>query len=121
MKRFDETQFKARVNSALVQARTILDNTRNPQYPADVPHEYEDKYFLAQSLTNNTISTLLALLEQLGITEKHLGQLKDWAKTRSVTIRFKSEEKCKFLRKAVREVESDTKQVSNYMVFWLFE
>jgi hypothetical protein len=36
----------------------------------------------------------------------------DWAKSRTVTLRFKAEEKCKFLRKVVREVESDTSQVS---------
>ncbi len=111
MKKFDESQFKVRVNNALERVRTILDNTRNPQYPSDVAHEYEDKYFLAQALTNNTVTTLLALLEPLGVTDKHLAQLRDWVKTRSVTLRFKAEEKCKFLQKVVREVESDTKSV----------
>ncbi len=111
MENFNEVRFRARVDAALNRVRTILDNTRTPQYPADVPHEYEDKYILAESLTNNTISALLVSLDLLGLTQKQLAQLKEWSKTRSVTLRFKAEEKCKFLRKVVREVESDTKHV----------
>ncbi len=112
MDRFNEAQFRARVDAALNRVRTILENNRTPQYPADVPHEYEDKYQLAEFLTNNTIGALLVSLENVGLNEKGLVQLKEWAKNRSVTLRLKAEEKCKFLRKVVREVQSDTKSVS---------
>jgi hypothetical protein len=111
MQSFNEARFRQSVDAALNRVKTILDNTRAPQYPADVPHEYEDKYLLVESLTNSTIVALLSVLENLGLTVKQFAQLKEWSKTRSVTLRLKAEEKCKFLRKVVREVQSDTKSV----------
>jgi len=117
MQRFDENAFKSRVDAALRRVKTVLETNRNPQYPADVPHAYDDKYLLAESLTNNTLGAYLVCLENLGLNAKQLAQLKDWSKTRSVTLRLKAEEKCKFLRKVVREVQSDTKSVSNSTVF----
>lgn len=48
MKRFDENQFKSRVNAALQRVKTILDTSRNPQLPNDVPHEY--RLFLSPPL-----------------------------------------------------------------------
>ncbi len=88
MKRFDESQFRAQVDKALEKVRTILDNTRNPQLPSDVPHLYEDKYLLAEFLTNITITAQLTTLETMGLTEAQLNQLKEWSKTRSVSLRF---------------------------------
>lgn len=108
---FVEHKFQARVNKALEKVKTILDNTRNPQYPADVHHEYEDKFILSDFLTTSAIAALLNNLEYLGISEKPLQQLREWAKTKNVTLRLKAEESTKFLRKDTREVESDTKHV----------
>jgi hypothetical protein len=34
---FDESRFRAQVSATLSKLQTILDNTRAPQYPADVP------------------------------------------------------------------------------------
>ena len=48
MNRYDEYQFQAKIEAALARVRTILDNTRNPRSPTDVPHRYEDKYLLAE-------------------------------------------------------------------------
>lgn len=111
MLQFDEYRFQNRVNKALDRVRTILDNTRVPQYPADVHHEYEDKYILSEFLANSTIAALLNNFEYLGVTSKPFEQLKDWTKTKNVTLRLKAQEECKFLRKEQREVESDTKNV----------
>jgi hypothetical protein len=111
MQKFDENSFKSRVDAALRRVKTVLETNRNPQYPADVPHAYDDKYLLAESLTNISLGAFLVCFENLGLTDKQLAQLKDWSKTRSVTLRLKAEEKCKFLRKVVREVQSDTKSV----------
>jgi hypothetical protein len=111
MQEFNEARFRAKVDAALNRVKQILDNSRSPQYPADVSHDYEDKYILAEVLTNDTISALLRFLESIGLTSKQFAQLKEWSKSRSVTLRLKSEEKCKFLRKVVREVQSDTKSV----------
>jgi hypothetical protein len=114
---FDEHSFRTRVDAALAKVKTILDNTRTPQWAADVPHEYEDKYLLAELLINSAIAAQLVVLDQLGLNDKHYTQVQEWAKNRSVTIRLKAEEHCKFIRKAEREVESDTKHVTNSTLF----
>lgn len=114
---YDENSFRARVNAALEKVKTILDNTRTPQWAADVAHEYEDKYLLAELLVNSAINAQIAALDALGLTEKHYTQVKEWAKSRSVTIRLRAEENCKFLRKVDRDVESDTKHVTNSTLF----
>ena len=89
--------------------KTILEVTRNPQYAADVQHEYEDKYLLAEFLTNASVASHASALDYLGVTEKPLEQLKEWSQKNSVSLRLNVEETCAFLRKTVREVESDTK------------
>jgi hypothetical protein len=48
---------------------------RNPQYPTDVHHEYEDKYILSEVLATSTIATFLSSLEFLGLTGKNWEQV----------------------------------------------
>jgi hypothetical protein len=43
--------------------------------------------------------------EVLGLLE-HLETLKEWAKTRAVILRFRREERCEFVKKTERKVES---------------
>jgi hypothetical protein len=114
---FSEHEFRRRVDAALERVRTILETTRHPQYAADVPHEYEDKYLLAEFVVNTSISAILNVLSSLGVSDKQLAQLHEWSRTRSVTVRLKAQENCKFLRKVEREVKSDTKYVSTSTVF----
>jgi hypothetical protein len=106
MERYDEHEFRTRVDAALKTIRTILENTRNPSYPADVPHRYDDKYLLAEFVAGVSIASLLQCLELLGLTADGLAQLREWAKTRSVTLRLLAEEDCRFLREETRTVES---------------
>jgi hypothetical protein len=108
---FNEHHFQQRVNTALERVRTILDNTRTPEYPSEVQHEYEDKYLLSEFLANSTIASHLSSFESLGLSAKPFSQLKEWATTRSVSLRLQAEEQCKFLKKETRDVESDTKNV----------
>ena len=55
----------------------VLDTSRHPQWPADVPHQYEDKYLLAEFVATNSIAALQHILQTLGVTEKILVQLKE--------------------------------------------
>lgn len=55
------------------------------------------------------------MLELLGLTRDTLNKLKEWSRTRAVTLRLHSREKCVFDRKETRKVESDTKHVTNYL------
>lgn len=114
MQHFDEARFRQQVDKALVTVKTVLDNTKNPTYPADVPHVYEDKYLLAEFLTNGALAAQLNCLELLGLNAKTLKQLKDWSEKRSVTLRLKAEEKCVFDREVTREEEDPTKHVREY-------
>lgn len=37
------------------QVKRILANARKPQLPAEVPHQYDDKYLLAESLVRSAV------------------------------------------------------------------
>lgn len=109
---YDDSAFKARVDAALRRVRTVLDNTRHPQYPADVPHRYDDKYLLAEFVTRISVASWLQCLEVVGLTAEQLGQLASWAKTRSVTLRLTAHEDCRWLREEKRKVESAEERVT---------
>jgi hypothetical protein len=106
MDSYQETELRSRVDAALRRIRTVLDNTRNPQYPADVPHQYDDKYLLAEFLTRISVAAALQTLSSFGLTAEKLAQLREWARTRSVTLRLVAQEDCKFLREETRKVDS---------------
>ncbi|MBL9103130.1 MAG: hypothetical protein JNL82_19445 [Myxococcales bacterium] len=106
MDNFQEYEFRSRVDAALQRIRTVLDNTRNPQYPADVPHKYDDKYLLAEFLTRVSIAAILQALATVGFTGQKLAQAREWARTRSVTLRLNAQEDCKYLREETRKVQS---------------
>jgi len=112
METFNETAFKARIEAALRRIRTVLDNTRNPQYPAEVPHRYDDKYLLAELVTRVAVASWLQCLEVIGMSAEQLVQLHAWAKTRSVTLRLVAQEDCSYLREETRKVESGEERVT---------
>src|SRR3954465_5338596 len=98
MQPYDETALRARVDAALRRIRAVLDNTRNPQYPADVSHRYDDKYLLAELVTRTAVASFVQCLEVIGLNAEQLAQLQSWAKTRAVTLRLVANEDCRFLR-----------------------
>ena len=117
MEEFDEYQFQQQVSTAVTNCRKILENTRNPQQPSDVSHTYADKYHFAEFLTNTSLAAQLNILENLGVTPEIVKKLKEWSKTRSVTLQFSAEERCNFDREVTREVESPTKHVTEISAF----
>jgi hypothetical protein len=52
MQDYDDLRFRSQVDLALKRIKMLLDNERNPQYPADVFHQYDDKYLLVDFITN---------------------------------------------------------------------
>jgi hypothetical protein len=101
-----EHQFRAKIDHALLTVRKVLDNTRSPETPADVPHRYDDKYFLAEFVTHVAIGSVLQCFEGIGLSAEGLTQLADWAKRRSVSLRLSAQENCRFVREEKRQVES---------------
>jgi len=100
-----EAEFNGRVEAAMKQVKLVLDNTKHPAIAGDVPHVYDDKYLLAEFLTNTMIAALLNTLETLGLDPKGAAQLIEWSKQRSVSLRFAAEEKCTFIKEVSREEE----------------
>lgn len=108
------------VEKALQVVKALLENQRNPCLSSKVPHTYNDKYILSTFLTNNAISSLLFTLgftsnndNNNSINNNIFKQLKDWSLKRSVTLRFRVSEECKFLKKEIRE-ETYGKDVCSY-------
>jgi hypothetical protein len=98
---FSEQQFKQKMNVALESIRRVLDTTRclpsvsvltvrNPILPEDVPHKYQDKYQLAEFLTNTALAGQMNCLDSLGLGATGLKTLKEWSKERAITLRFES-------------------------------
>lgn len=93
--------------------KQILEANRNPKMAADVDHEYENKYHLAEQLTNMAIASHMNCLEQLGLTLNILQELKAAASngntlSKSITLRFQAAEACTFLKEQTVEVPSNT-------------
>jgi len=59
-------------------------------------------------VSDTAIAGAINVLESLGLGDQRLQQLVEAARDRSVTLRLKSEETCRFLRTTVRDVESAT-------------
>ncbi|MCC7537080.1 MAG: hypothetical protein IT379_12740 [Deltaproteobacteria bacterium] len=112
MQRYEDSEFRARVDAAMTRVRAVLDATRNPQHPADVPHRYDDKYLLADFLARTSMAAMVQCLEVIGLSAEALAQLREWAKSRSVTLRLKAQEDCTYLREETRKVESAQAQVT---------
>lgn len=66
------------------------------RYPSDVPHKYDDKYKLAELLTQSAYTSQLQALAAIGLTEQHMQQLREWAVDQKeiVTLRFTASEEC---------------------------
>lgn len=106
MNAYAEQEFRAKIDAALQTVRKVLDNTRSPETPADVPHKYDDKYFLAEFVTHLAMASALQCVEILGLSAEALASMTEWAKTRTVSLRLSAQESCRYLREETRQVES---------------
>ena len=102
----DEQKFRSQVSSALDRARLVLAKEKRPRIASEVDHIYDDKYLLAEFLTNTSSAAFLNILETLGLTKEGVKTLAEWASSRSVSIRLSAEEKCVADGSETREVES---------------
>lgn len=111
------TVTRHKVEKSLQKVQQILDNTKNPILAADASHRYIDKMTLAEFLTNSSLSSVFACLSKLGVSLDHFQTFKQWSKTQTVTLRLRSEEKCRFVRQETREVESKSSHVVESSLF----
>ena len=106
MNEYAEQQFRAKIDAALRTVRKVLDNTRSPETPADVPHKYDDKYLLAEFVTHLAMASVLQCFEGVGLSSEALERVREWAKTRAVSLRLSAQESCHFVREETRQLES---------------
>eukprot|EP00930_Biecheleria_cincta_P046775 TRINITY_DN3230_c0_g1_i1.p1 TRINITY_DN3230_c0_g1~~TRINITY_DN3230_c0_g1_i1.p1 ORF type:complete len:947 (-),score=250.40 TRINITY_DN3230_c0_g1_i1:101-2941(-) len=110
------THFESKLNKALERVRVLLDASKTPKLAADVHHQYQDKFTLVETFTNAAAASQLNCLAELGLTVEKLKQLQEWAKKSSVSLRFRAEERCSFVREETREEEDPRKRVEEVSV-----
>lgn len=108
--------FETRLQKALDRVRVVLDANKAPCFASNIHHRYQDKYLLAECMTNTAVASQVNCLSVLGLDDNHLRQLCAWAAGSAVSLRFQSKETCKFERKVIRDVESPTKHVTEASV-----
>ena len=66
----------------------------------DTEHKYEDKYCLAEFVTNTSLAAQLCVLENLGLTYEHLKTVLQWVQEEkeTVTLFFQAQDGCSFLK-----------------------
>jgi hypothetical protein len=82
-----------------------------------VPHTYDDKFTLTESLVDTALSSHYESLQQLGLTSDIFKQFSDLSQNYSVLFRFSSTEKCSFLREETKEVPVGDKIVREGVFF----
>jgi hypothetical protein len=108
---FSPVRFQRQVEKSLAVVKKLLQTTRNPQCADNVQHSYNDKFSLAEMLSNSAIASCFSLLETLGFTGAQIKQMITWSKERTVNLRFSSEEKCSYLRELKRKVEISSHKI----------
>lgn len=104
-------QFERQMEKALERARIVLEEARRPCFASGVHHQYQDKFALANSMTNAALASHANCLALLGVSAEQLTQMCDWGKASAVSLRFRADESCTFLREETRDVEDPTKKV----------
>eukprot|EP00550_Attheya_septentrionalis_P012178 CAMPEP_0198303258 /NCGR_PEP_ID=MMETSP1449-20131203/56793_1 /TAXON_ID=420275 /ORGANISM="Attheya septentrionalis, Strain CCMP2084" /LENGTH=1029 /DNA_ID=CAMNT_0044005745 /DNA_START=155 /DNA_END=3244 /DNA_ORIENTATION=- len=105
--------FRSKIDNALKTVKKILDTTRNPTQAASQDHTYDDKFGLAEFLTNVAVAAQTNVLERLGMDDTKLKILRDYASedyNRSLTLRFEAKQTCKFLKKDRVDLEGPDRQ-----------
>eukprot|EP00435_Cladocopium_sp_Y103_P058127 s152_g20.t1 len=127
-------QFEAKLKKAIQEVKLLLEAQRlsrkccwngdsfpmawmkTARLPSAHHHCYEDKYHLVERVTLVTLASQLNCLSTLGLGRDVLAQARQWAQSSQVSLRFRSQEKCTFLREETRRVEDPTKVVSEVSV-----
>lgn len=91
------------VNKALQSVEQILEADRRPLPAEEVHHKYENKYELANYMTNLAIVAQMNSLERLGLSPEIIRNLET---NKTATLRFEASESCEFLKQQTVDVPS---------------
>ncbi|KAJ1427659.1 hypothetical protein B484DRAFT_397165 [Ochromonadaceae sp. CCMP2298] len=111
MSSLDGYVMREKVEKCLEKMRLVLgSNKANTFATADkVNHRYDDKYMLAEYLTNTSAACYWNALSHLGLSAAHQSVLQQWALTKDISLRFTREEECKFVEKRERDEDDPTR------------
>lgn len=98
--------FEEKLQKAMQDVKLILDSEKCMSLPQETHHTYEDKFGLVERCSLLTLASHWNSLELMGLTKEALLEAKDWADGNAeVSLRFRADERCEFLREECREVE----------------
>eukprot|EP01064_Diplonema_japonicum_P038443 TRINITY_DN9323_c0_g1_i1.p1 TRINITY_DN9323_c0_g1~~TRINITY_DN9323_c0_g1_i1.p1 ORF type:complete len:923 (+),score=203.05 TRINITY_DN9323_c0_g1_i1:51-2771(+) len=87
--------FEQDIRSAIAKVKTVLDQNRVPKYATEVNHTYDDKFLLAEFVTNTAVAAQITCLEHIGLSAQHMKQLQIWAADKKrVVLRFSRAHEC---------------------------
>lgn len=111
-----ESDMEHRVGVCLKTIAKILDANKSSSIRSadSVPHQYGDKYLLANHLTNVSVVAVLCALEQIGVSRSVLATLKAWSTTRAISLKFQRTQKCRFIKEVKRDVEDPTRVQTSF-------
>ncbi|CAJ1376055.1 unnamed protein product [Effrenium voratum] len=110
------SQFETKLKKAMQQVKLILDAEKTARLPTAEHHAYEDKFRLAERTTALALASHVNCLATLGLSPELLAQARRWASNSQVSLRFKAQESCSFLREETRKEEDPTKRVDEVSV-----
>lgn len=98
--------FEEKLQKAMQDVKLILDSEKCMSLPQETHHTYDDKFRLVECCSVLTMASHWTCLEPLGLTKEALMEAKDWVDGNAeVTLRFRANQRCEFLREETREVE----------------
>jgi hypothetical protein len=108
---YDSGTMQQKIDASLRRAALVLSSNREAVLrPADgVQHQYNDKYLLADHLTNTAQVCYLSSFEEIGLSRAKVAVLKGWSSRRSVSLRFERKQRCQFVREIEKDVEDPTR------------
>mmetsp|Transcript_5754 Transcript_5754/g.6982 ORF Transcript_5754/g.6982 Transcript_5754/m.6982 type:complete len:953 (-) Transcript_5754:92-2950(-) len=117
--RFYQERFNARLSEALKKVRTTLDTERDFAAIGSVAHKYDDKYLMAEYVTNTALQASTNILHRLGFSQAQLEALraKSIKENRSIVLEIHKEDTCTFLRSREVETDAPTKVVHESGIF----
>lgn len=97
------------LREALERVRVVLASEKQPVFADDAHHRYEDKYELAESMTNVAVASQVNSLGLLGLSREVLAWLAEGG--RASSLEFRLQETCEYSRVETRTVEDPTRHV----------
>jgi len=97
---YQEQRFRESVNNALKEVKTILDSSLHPRLAEDVDHVYNDKYVLAEFLTNVSFASEWQVFDAMGLDHEKRKTVASWVSSDrlNVRLRFQAHDSCSLLK-----------------------